>query len=65
MLPELLRFSSSARLLSEIPEELQAVHRSTSTPASAAGPAAPVAQPFDLHAETDELDDSLLAELGL
>ena len=28
MLPELLRFSSSARLLHQIPESLQAVHRS-------------------------------------
>lgn len=65
MLPELLRFSSSARLLSEIAEELQAAQRSTSTPAAAAGPAAPVAEPLDPHAETEELDDSLLAELGL
>lgn len=30
MLPELLRFSSSARLLQQIPESLQAVHRSGS-----------------------------------
>ena len=31
MLPELLRFSSSSRLLTEIPDELQAVHRGAIT----------------------------------
>ena len=66
MLPELLRFSSSARLLAQIPEELQAAHRSVRSAAiqGALGTAPPL--PTEAEAELgEELDDSMLAELGL
>ena len=74
MLSELLRFSSSARLLAQIPEELQAAHRPRDAPATVAVPIAPPLVEADAaegegeeeagEAET-ELDDSVLAQLGL
>ncbi|MGZ0213748.1 MAG: hypothetical protein ACKVI4_14850 [Actinomycetales bacterium] len=74
MLPELLRFSSSARLLDDIPEDLQAAHRSrTDGPAVASTDVATTAlvdmaaiEPEPEPDETDnDLDDTLLSQLGL
>jgi len=68
MLPELLRFSSSARLLVQIPEELQAVHRSFGSVAFGVPDVVVVPPPTAAEAEAEpveELDDSVLASLGL
>ena len=69
MLPELLRFSSGARLLAHIPETVQAAHRTqcavalpsaVALPAVAEAEADPTADPT-----ADDIDDGALAALGL
>lgn len=70
MMPELLRFSSSARLLEHIPEELQAAHRPTdgscAPPAATSGseaPSTPTA-PELTGVDLGGVDDDALAALG-
>ena len=74
MLPELLRFSSSARLLDQIPEELQEVHRSGSAPKAVERSADRGTTSHDegdsedepeARADDADLDDDTLASLGL
>ena len=79
MLPELLRFSSSARLLEEIPDELQAVHRARDAPTPPGASATHAAQATSVTGSggvepdagapgspaDDEVDDAMLSALGL
>ena len=67
MLPELLRFSSGARLLAHIPEAVQAVHRTQCAASHAAELAPPVVAEAEAEAEptADDIDDGALAALGL
>ena len=69
MLPELLRFSSSARLVSHIPEAVRAVHRTqcaASQPSALTPPVVAVDEAEDDDDPTpDNFDDSALAALGL
>ena len=69
MMPELLRFSSGARLLEHIPEALQAAHRPTGDTGAPVGvpvPAATVTGEPDEPAlpEDEDVGDDVLAGLG-
>jgi len=74
MLPELLRYSSSARLLAHIPEARQAVHRPAGVAGAPVGVPVPVATvltrepeeaPLPEDGDGDGLDDDTLNALGL
>lgn len=73
MLPELLRHSSAARLLSYIPDDVQSVHRGLTTaapalvaPVAAAAPSVGEEGGQEATEEPDgEIDDDLLGALGL
>jgi hypothetical protein len=62
MLPELLRFSSAARLLEHIPNEIQAHHRSKDEPHRALVAIAP---PMTINNEEADDFETKLTELGL